>query len=178
MPEDARELIEWVYGEESEERIPTGLRGRSERAEGKDRGDRALARQSALKLDRGYEATSLDWPEDIVVPTRLGEASITVRLVRRMGERLEPWCAGGPHAWDLSGVPVRRAQVYAEDPALDPEVLARLRSQMRDEGRYAVIVVLEERNGRWAGGAVDLEGRLVTLAYDRGTGLTLRREES
>jgi CRISPR-associated endonuclease/helicase Cas3 len=47
MPGDARELIESVYGPESEDTIPAGLQGRSERAEGKDRGDRGLARQSA-----------------------------------------------------------------------------------------------------------------------------------
>ncbi|HYU33580.1 MAG TPA: CRISPR-associated helicase Cas3' [Thermoanaerobaculia bacterium] len=174
-PEDARELIEWVYGEESEERIPTGLQGRSERAEGKSRADRGLARHSALKLDQGYVATSLDWPEDVFVPTRLGEASVTVRLVRRVGEQLEPWYPDDLHAWDLSGVPVRRSRVSIEDPAFDPAVLESLRARMRDEGRYAVIVVLEEQEGRWMGGAVDAEGRPVTLAYDPETGLTWGR---
>jgi CRISPR-associated endonuclease/helicase Cas3 len=171
MPEDARELIEWVYGEESEERIPSGLQGRSERAEGKSRAERGLARMNALRLDQGYAATSLDWPEDVVVPTRLGEASVTVRLVRRIGDRLDPWHPAGPHAWDLSGVPVRRARVSDNDPTLDPALLESLRSRMRDEGRYAVIVVLEEKDGRWMGSAVDGEGRPVTLLYDRGTGL-------
>ncbi len=176
MPEDARELIEWVYGGESEDLIPQGLRGRSEQAEGEDRGDRALARQSALKLNQGYEATMLDWPEDVVVPTRLGEASITVRLVRRIGDQLAPWHPEGPHAWDLSGVPVRRAQVFAEDPALEEGVLAGLRSRMRDEGRYAVTVILEERERRWVGSALDLGRRPVTLVYDPGTGLAVERK--
>ena len=56
MPEDARGLIEHVYGPESEERVPAGLRGRTERAAGTARrqGSRPVERPQARHRLQGH----------------------------------------------------------------------------------------------------------------------------
>lgn len=175
MPEDARDLIEHVFGPDSESAIPPNLRGRTERAVGENQADRALARLNGLKLSQGYRATVLDWPEDVFLPTRLGEPTVTLRLARAEGGRLAPWHEESTHPWQRSEVQVRRALVAAEDPALGTEVLQALRAGMPDEGRYAVVGVLARSAEGWEGRAVDARGKPIKLGYSRETGLEIGR---
>jgi CRISPR-associated endonuclease/helicase Cas3 len=175
MPEDARDLIEHVYGPESEERIPARLRARTMQAAGESLADRALARTHGLKLNHGYQDPALDWPEDVYLPTRLGEPTVTLRLVRADGDGLAPWHAEGAHPWQRSEVQVRRALVAAEDPGLPAETLQRLRAGMPDEGRYAVVAVLTAEGDVWSGWAADTRGQRVQLRYSAQTGLEILR---
>ena len=176
MPEDARNSIEWVYGPESGERIPAALHAGSNRAEGGEAADRSLALINRLKAEKGYEATALDWPEDAHTPTRLGEPTVTLRLVRETPDgRHEPWHPEGPRAWQLSEVSVRRSQVEAEDPDLPTDLLTGLRDSMQDEGRYSVLVVLRETDGLGNGSAAGPNKIRVTVSYSRELGLGVER---
>jgi CRISPR-associated endonuclease/helicase Cas3 len=176
MPEDARDAIEWVYGTESGDRIPAALQGGSNRAEGTEAAERSLALVNRLKLEKGYEATALDWPEDAYTPTRLGEPTVTLRLVRETPDgRHEPWHPQGPRAWEFSEVSVRRSQVQAEDPALPADLLAMIRGDMRDEGRYSVLVILRETDGQAMGRAAGPDKTLATVSYSRDLGFGAER---
>ncbi|MFY9823001.1 MAG: CRISPR-associated helicase Cas3' [Thermoanaerobaculia bacterium] len=171
MPEDARCAIEWVYGEESGERIPAALQGGSNRAEGREAADRSSAYLNRLKPENGYRASSLDWPEDADTPTRLGEPTVTLRLVRETPDgRFEPWHPEGPRPWQLSEVTVRRSQVEAEDPDLPEAVLTRIRAAMPDEGRYSVLVILRTLTETTVGYAQS-PGGVVEVSYSSRLGL-------
>ena len=170
VPEQARELIEAVYGAAAKANVPQTLRIRTERAETKSKADRALALQNALNPDKGYLPEVADWPEDRYTPTRLGEPTIALRLVRRVGASLEPWHSGGPFSWERSQVQVRMYQVAAEDGEEDE--LEALRSTMRDGGSGVVLVILEERRGGWLGRAKSMSGEAVQVSYDGRFGLT------
>lgn len=177
MPDDAREMIEAVYGDDSDDRIPEGLQGRTDEARGADFSDRALARQHVLRLEGGYAANNLHWTDDTRTPTRLGEPTVVLRLLKRTPEgRHEPWIQAAKHSWELSQVQVRQYLVAAEDPAAK-DLLADSRLKMPDEGRYALLVVLEERAGAWRGGALDKRGRPVVLVYSQEAGLSIEHEE-
>ena len=51
MPDDAREMIEFVYAEDAGERIPTGLQHNAATAEGDAMADRSMAAFNSLSLD-------------------------------------------------------------------------------------------------------------------------------
>jgi CRISPR-associated endonuclease/helicase Cas3 len=179
MPEDARDAIEWVYGPESTEdgeRIPAALQSGSNRAEGKEAADRSSAYLNRLKPENGYEASSLDWPEDANTPTRLGEPTVTLRLVRETPDgRHEPWHPEGPHPWQLSEVSVRRSQVEAEDPDLSAGILDELHGRMSDGGRYSVVVVLRVVDGTGTGKAAGPNKTTTTVSYSCDLGLGIEK---
>jgi CRISPR-associated endonuclease/helicase Cas3 len=172
MPEDARGAIEWVYGDGSDERIPSGLRAGSNRAEGTEAAEKSLALVNRLKFEMGYEATGLEWPEDAITPTRLGEPSVILRLVRETPDgRHEPWHPEGPRAWQLSEVSVPRRLIEKEDPSISVEVLNDIRSRMPDQGRYCVVVVLRRADGMGTGRALGPGGTGTMISYSRELGL-------
>lgn len=104
MPEDARRLIEAVYGEEAQERIPESLRDLSWQAQGVGRSQHGMGLFNCLKLDKGYTWMSGDWDEETRIPTRLGDDSVTVALARVVEGDLQPYATTSHHAWSLSQI--------------------------------------------------------------------------
>jgi CRISPR-associated endonuclease/helicase Cas3 len=176
MPEDARDAIEWVYGPENDDHIPPALRAGSNRAEGKEAADRSNAYLNRLKPENGYEASTLDWPEDANTPTRLGEPTVTLRLVRETPDgRYEAWHPESPRPWQLSEVSVRRSQVEAEDPDLPAGILDELHGRMSDEGRFSVVVVLRVVEGTGTGKASGPNKTTTTVSYSCDLGLGIEK---
>jgi len=106
MPGDARLLIEGVYGEKAQEEIPEVLLGLCWNAEGDAGSKRGMARLNALKLEKGYTRASAEdsggWDKETRIPTRLGDDSITVALVRLEDGSLKPYAEASEFAWELS----------------------------------------------------------------------------
>ncbi|MDW7711434.1 MAG: CRISPR-associated helicase Cas3' [Deferrisomatales bacterium] len=173
-PEDARNMIEAVYGSDVQDDIPPGLATRTLRAEGSGKAKSAQGRLNSLNLDAGYfdPAKDAQWQDDAYAPTRLGDPTTTVRLARREGARLGPWASGDPrHAWQLSQLTVRRTRISAEAANLPEEALSAARESMPDRGKHCVVVVLEETSDGHVGSAVDGNGRSVRVRYDARFGL-------
>lgn len=109
MPDDARTLIEYVYGEGSQEFIPDALEKRESRAIGEDHSKRAVAELNALRFESGYcrENGGVDlWDDEHRIMTRLGGESVEVVLVVDRDGALIPYADVGEFAWDFSTVPV------------------------------------------------------------------------
>lgn len=106
MPGDARLLIEGVYSEKAQEEIPETLLRLCWNAEGEAGSKRGMARLNALKLEKGYTRASAEdsggWDRETRIPTRLGDDSITVALVRLDGGSLMPYAEAAEFAWELS----------------------------------------------------------------------------
>jgi CRISPR-associated endonuclease/helicase Cas3 len=106
MPGDARFLIEGVYGEKAQEEVPEALLGLCWNAEGEAGSKRGMAHLNALKLEKGYTRASAEdsggWDKETRIPTRLGDDSITVALVRVDGGYLKPYAEASEFAWELS----------------------------------------------------------------------------
>ncbi|MDI6782206.1 MAG: CRISPR-associated helicase Cas3', partial [bacterium] len=116
MPENAREMIESVYGESSQVTIPNDLQLLEDQADGKDMADKSQARFNSLNLHEGYQATMTQWQDDVSAPTRLGEPTVTVRLARWDGNQLVSWSKENTgHDWELSQITVRKSQIAKED---------------------------------------------------------------
>ena len=171
MPDNAREMIEFVYADDAGERIPEGLQHNAATAEGDAMADRSMAAFNSLYLDSGYEVTSMHWREDESTPTRLGEPTTTVRLARILDGQLIPWAQDdADHLWELSQVTVRAARINGESDRYGP-MIAVAKEQMRDHGKYCVVVPLEERDGVWRGFALGPRGE-IAVTYSPTTGLS------
>lgn len=169
VPEDARSFVEAVYGADAE--IPDALISHSDEADGERRAAQTIAADSALALQDGYKATYRVWQEDAHPPTRLGEPTAMLRLVRVKGDRLEPWAGRGELAWELSQVRVREDQLCEAFEGRHAAALEKLRATMPDEGRYVVTLPLEWRDGAWRGQGRAVRKSDVHLTYDPVYGL-------
>ena len=148
LPRDARELVEGAYDEDS---LPTpdALTHAEDKAKGTDLAEHSLAEANALDFSQGYGEKAADggWYDDRIVPTRLGEATATLRLVKVVGDGLELWA--GPEmtaqACARSEVSVRYRRVADLAPEGDwRERLEAFATTMPDAGRWVTLVPLVE----------------------------------
>jgi len=109
MPEDARTLIEGVYGKEAQSAIPEALTELTWKALGEDSGKLSMASLNVLKFAKGYSresATCGSWADEAKIPTRLGDDSVRIALVVADGQGWRPYAEADEFAWDLSMVSV------------------------------------------------------------------------
>jgi len=123
MPGDARLLIEGVYSEDAQVNIPETLLGLCWNAEGDAGSKRGMARLNVLKLEMGYTRASAEdsggWDKETRIPTRLGDDSITVVLVRLEEGSLKPYAGGSEFGWELSMIDLpKNAWIKAQEKIL------------------------------------------------------------
>ena len=183
-PGGLRGLVERVYGEDVEARIPEGLEGSFFDAEGRGGADRGLATAGVLDFAGGYVRDGGAWESDVRTPTRLDEVPrTTLRLARVRDGRIEPYArAASPdeawRAWRLSEVSVSAHRVGGE--AVPPQYAEAARAARTDWTRLdsdKVLVVLDEAHGgsppfRGAAASSGEAAGQVRLGYDPRRGLT------
>ena len=179
MPDDARSLIENVFGEEDE--LPDGLRHNANQAEGKAYADQSIAVINSVKLIHGYAREGMDWAADTVAPSRLGEETVEVLLARWRGDELTPWCDDKPslHAWAYSTVRVAKRLIAAAVPETSSTRIDAVRDQLErlpGGGKWVVLLPLELVEGRYIGStqtaaSKGASSRVITWMYDAAIGL-------
>lgn len=185
MPEDARTLIEGVFGEASE--IPKNLQRNSLSVQGQQMAEASLAKMNALNFAAGYRRGDvMDWWSEAKTPSRLGDASVNVVLARWVGGHLVPWAERSTHAWAYSTVRVAERLLasvpQSEDSILQQEFL-RITDQLPSKGKWSILLALEQtKTGRWQAQAWGGEspGRPAQLRlweYDGDMGLRLAADE-
>lgn len=176
LPNQARDMIETVYGETAFDAMPGPLRPVADNADGARRADRATARGTELVLEQGYDPTSLQWDDDADAPTRLGEKTVRIRLARLVADKLEPWAQKDPRIdWALSELTVP-CRLIAKESERHAGIIESAKAGMADEGRYCLVVPLSEADGgNWRGFARNLSGDEITLAYSPVTGLSIKK---
>jgi len=180
MPEDARLLIEGVYGEEAQSHIPEGLEKSSWDAEGDAMAENSLAGQNALSWDQGYrDNPKNNWFDESITPTRLGENQTTVYLARWVAGELLPWINIGSHRWQRSAVQARRVLASHEGryEEINAEIIEACKLELPAKGKWGVLLPLIETHNEkcWRGYLTDQNGGNVTINYDSTIGF--REEE-
>lgn len=179
MPDDARDLIETVFGGDAE--LPEGLEGSAIKAAGAALGNASSAVRNSVKIDAGYVRAGLEWDEDSVAPSRLGEDTVDVLLGRWEGDQLLPWRADKPaaHAWAYSTLRVAKRLMSGAVPPATPArqaTLEAVRESLPGAGKWVVVLALEELAGVFTGTgsslAKDGSERLTRWQYSRSSGLT------
>jgi CRISPR-associated endonuclease/helicase Cas3 len=176
MPDDARHLIESVFGQNAT--IPEGLESNTAAAEGRGFADASIAQQNTVKLATGYMRGGIDWWSEAKTPSRLGEASANVLLACWEGDQLRPW-APGTHGWAYSSirVPERLISRTAEPSApVRRTAIEQLLQTLPNKGRWSVLLPLEKTPQGWIGTAWSAPARqkaeqLLTWVYDSQMGL-------
>lgn len=183
MPDDARILIEGVYGMEVQSDIPDALLHRSSEAEGSDRADASLARLNALTLEVGYDDSVTNrWWDEAKTPTRLGEPTVQVYLAKWQDGKLKPWYFDKEHAWALSSVSMRAFWISGEAGQADipNEELERCKASLPAQGKWGVLLPLRPISAtEWEGQAirkVKEKEELVTMSYDATLGLCVKEQ--
>lgn len=176
MPEDARLLIEGVYGLEAQIDIPVGLQHQSNEAEGSDRADASIARLNALKMDVGYsDASTNRWWDEAKTPTRLGDPTTMVYIAKWQGGELLPWSDAPKHAWHLSAVSIRTYWVAAEAPIPDfsQEAIEKFKvDNLPAKGKWGVLLPLSlDSNNQWCGNALSEKKEIIRFVYSSQFGL-------
>jgi CRISPR-associated endonuclease/helicase Cas3 len=191
MPDDARDLIEGVFGGDAE--YPAALQRRSSEAEGRDWAAVNVAFASRLKIGTGYErGFGGEWLADdaapalggedgweLVVATRLGEATVTLRIARWVEGQIDPWYPDveADVAWEMSSV--RAIARHFKAPVIERSVAATFEAttqSLPDQGRWSILLPFARNDkGVWKTLATDLRGRERCWVYSETAGL---REES
>ena len=151
--------------------VTQGLQRSAATAEGDAMADRSMAAFNSLSLDSGYEVTSMHWREDEIRLPGLANLQ-TVRLARVSAGQLIPWAKdASDHAWELSQVAVLAKRLNGECDRYG-SMIAAVKEQMKDRGKYCVVVPLEEYHGVWRGYALGPRGEIV-VTYSPTTGLII-----
>ncbi len=181
MPQDARALIEGVFGEEVE--LPPGLQANADQADGTYFSDRSVAQQNTIKIADGYVRGGIDWWSEAKTPTRLGEASVTVLLARWEGDRLRPWAQheNSRHAWAYSSVKVAERLIARRVPETDAakeQAVQEAEALLPDKGKWSVVLALRKVDGEWMGvaeapSADKQPSKMRYWHYDNNRGLSM-----
>lgn len=154
MPDDARRLIEGVFGAEAE--VPAGLEANALAAVGLGFAAQAQAQTNTLTLSKGYQRNGIDWWTEAKTPSRLGDASCTVALARWVDGRLQPW-VDRPHGWAYSSLRVAERLIAATAPDADAARQAVIDATLLElpaQGRWTVLLPLAQTAEGWAGEAL------------------------
>jgi len=173
MPQDARDMIEFVYGEDTQESIPNTLQRQENKADGKDKAKASMADWGKLNIKSGYMPDT-NWLDDEKVPTRLGDIQTTVRLARWNGETLVPFFNND---WKLSEVSVKRYWIAQEDNSYS-KAIDTAKALMPDKGRFCVVIPVVEKEGVFYGTAKNARGKNIEVFYDTKRGLCLQEHTS
>jgi CRISPR-associated endonuclease/helicase Cas3 len=179
MPDDARDFIEGVFGNDARNYVPEALMERDDEAKGDDMAAISIAKLNSLRPIIGYGATVSQWLDDTKTPTRLGDLTTNVRLARWDGEVIIPWFDDEKYAWDLSQVSISQRKIK-DMVKYDGDLKAGLEKAMKsmqDKGKWAVIIPLSKADGdKWHGFAINERGENIRVIYDFITGLSTIQE--
>jgi CRISPR-associated endonuclease/helicase Cas3 len=163
-----RRLVENVYVEEQPP-TPPEIEHASGRADGKSQGDRSIASYALLKVGDAYTDRGA-WQNEVDVATRLDINTRTIRLARRRGNVVVPWCEDGdgsiPLLWSLSEVSVAANRLDAGTPDFEDE-----RMQWGRYERNLPLVVLDQCDDGTFTGIATKDGKPVGILYDPLRGL-------
>lgn len=179
MPDDARDLIEYVFGSDSRTEIPETLRDRDDQVEAENKDVISIAQLNSLDIDDGYEIKRSQWQGEAITPTRLGELTTTVRLARWNGKNITPWCEADKFSWQFSQVSIDQRKIKSQDEfsSLLKAAVDKTLESMHDKGKWSVLVPLSPINGgEWQGYAKNGEGKRVKVIYNNLTGIRVSYE--
>ena len=185
MPEDARVLIEGVFGDASE--IPQSLEWNNLTVEGKQMAEASLAKNNTLNFSDGYKRGDvMDWWSEAKTPSRLGDASVNVVLARWVDGYLLPWVQRPSHAWAYSTVRVAErllASVPQPEDSIRQQEILRITDQLPNKGKWSILLALgQTKNGcwqaqAWSGENTGRPAQLRLWEYDADIGLRLAADE-
>lgn len=182
VPEDYRALIEAVYGNEADERIPSALHKRELAATGDDKAQSALGLGNVLKLNAGYRQHGVEWTDEVEIGTRIGDETTSVILVKRMNESLVPLHTNESEArngiskrmWFEGMISIRKAKLFRGSRPTQDEERAKL--ELLKENSFLrwkefLICNFDDGAAEWRAQGFDAKGNPRLILYNSDFGL-------
>lgn len=162
--------------------VPEALQDAGLRCEGEAKAKSAVSDYNALNFSKGYDeqASGNRWDNDIRTPTRLGEPTVALRLLRVEQEGLRLWADDGARPQRPGMALCLRSEVkvpaWRATTALCPtalgDAMTELAEQMPDGGRWGLLVpLMRDEDGAWQGTLFDKNGTRVKIVYETTIGL-------
>lgn len=175
MPEQVRDWIETVFGADAEQ--PPGLEKNEMQADSEVMNQRSAALLWGLKLGKGYQREGLDWWSEAKTPSRLGEDSSQVLLLRWQQGQISTWASHAKPATAaaLSCLRMPSRLLGEACPPADPEQARALENFLLSVpgAKWMLPLLLEQKDGIWQGRArgAGEKGEVRNWIYDEGRGL-------
>jgi CRISPR-associated endonuclease/helicase Cas3 len=165
----ARELVETAYGRMG---APEIFVETDARHEGRLLAEHSLALANMLLFDQGYSAENYAWHDDSLTPTRLGEDTLQLRLLKvREDGSMSLFAGEALDAKTCARSEVRVAKHKLGEVVLDAELEQRLQAfkeSLPDKGKWCAFAPMRPDGKDWV---CSLEGRHIRLRYNREKGL-------
>ncbi|MDI7775763.1 CRISPR-associated helicase Cas3' [Asticcacaulis sp. EMRT-3] len=177
-----RDLIEPVFDRDGD--CPEGLRTSSDQARARNDADRAVSKLNFIHCKDANTPPAgfihdAKWAPDTKTPTRLGEASITVRLARWANGALTPWAEAdrAPLSWRLSELSLRAARfaeaVYPDEACRAAVAAVQAGWPQRYDPPPVLALIPSDTPGLWQGQIKDHRDRVVSVRYSMEQGLVI-----
>ncbi|NJB67910.1 CRISPR-associated endonuclease/helicase Cas3 [Desulfobaculum xiamenense] len=170
LPEDARALVEGAYQGDA----PEGLQSKDDWAFGDRASKRSMAQFAALDFADGYARAGdgMRWDRDVKTPTRLGEETRQVRLVRCEPEGLRLWAdmrGGNVGMTACLASELRIGAWKIAEPELsrdETQALTDFAQTLPDKAHWCMLLPLCPcGEGGWSATVRDGQGRLRRVFY-------------
>lgn len=143
MPDDARKLIEKVYGDSGPE-APDILYKSAENYRVLESEKDFLSIRNVFDLEIGFikDRNMQPWPEE-KAPTRFGDDSLNIRLAIYDNGELKPYAGKGRHAWQRSElrVPASSFRGMSYDKEIE-SLVEKTQTSLPDKGKYGRLLPL------------------------------------
>ncbi len=173
MPEEARLLIESVYGDDGLETPEIFIKA-EDTVWAETLNKKSIADFNRLKFELGYSRMGNDmgkWESDERVSTRLSEPTNSMYLCRWEHGQIVPFFAGESFAWDLSSLSLRTYSLESiEYRAEIMSAIEELKKQKRFQ--YSTVFAVFENEADELYGK-DGGGKDVLVNYSQSNGLTV-----
>lgn len=140
IPKNIRPLVEAVYGEQCQ--IPKGLQASDIQACGNASAERSNAVFNTIDFECGYTLDGQVWAEDLDMPTRLGEETLTLTLAKWDGEHLLPFGKPDKQAWQKSEIRVLAKNVSQIPPYTEAQQQSfeQIKPQLPSQGKWINLI--------------------------------------
>jgi len=172
LPENIRDLIENVYGQDS--KIPKGLEKSDINAYGNQSSQRTIGEFNTIDYEIGYTMDGQNWEEDLKMPTRLGEETLILTLAKWENGELVPFTPGKKQRWQKNEIRVLKKNI-AEIPLFNEQQAAvdKIKQHMPSKGKWINLLpmVWDAEKAFWAAEVIDAKGHAGRIYYSSEQGL-------
>ena len=172
LPENIRDLIENVYGKDSE--IPKGLEKSDINAYGNQSSQRTIGEFNTIDYEIGYTMDGQNWEEDLKMPTRLGDETLILTLAKWENGELVPFTPGKKQRWQQNEIRALKKNIV-EIPLFNEQQAAvdKIKQRMPSKGKWINLLpmVWDAEKAFWAADVIDAKGHACRVYYSSGQGL-------
>jgi len=173
LPKNIRPLIEAVYSDQCE--IPKGLEATDAKAYGDASAERSNAGFNTIDFERGYTLDGQVWADDLDMPTRLGEETLTLTLAKWEHEQLKPFGKLDKQAWQKSEIRLLAKNVFKLVPYTEAQQQAfeKIKAQLPSQGKWINLLPMSWNDEKqlWQGLVLNDKQQETPIFYSSNLGL-------